>query len=269
MIQVMSPFANALSQMPAGGGVNAGPGFYLDRIDQSWDAIVHRLAVLAGHVEFLAENPAARDLRVYITPSYLSIRKTQTVQELLGRFIAPDLRFISERLRLVRVHLPRDDHEMHVCRGLNGCRGQDVTGTAGMAGTGACATAFPHVCAGRNQCKHQGACGFTPDPAGQPDLQNHPGQNRDKTDSACGSPILPSTENTYGANTPPEDGRGGLAEIYRSRQHGGEGGEGRVWNFARILFEKKMQAAKQPYGPSGGFPGWSPDSDESDGKPHA
>jgi hypothetical protein len=265
----MSPFANALAQLPAGGGFNAGPGFYLDRIDQSWDAIAERLTALAGHIEFLAEAPQARALHVYITPSYLSIKQTQTVRDLLGRFIAPDLRFIAERLRLVRVHQPRADCEMHVCRGLNMCRGQDITGTVGMAGMGACATAYPHACAGQNECKHQGGCGFTPDPGNRPDLQSHPGQNQDKTDSACGSPILPSMENTIGPNTPPLDGRGGLPEIYGSRAQGGGGGEGRVWNFARILFEKKMQASRTAYGPCGDFPGWSPDTPESDDKPKA
>lgn len=49
--------------------------------------------------------------------------------------------------------------EVHVCRGLNSCKGQDASGKAACAGQGVCATAKAHTCAGQNACKGQGGCG--------------------------------------------------------------------------------------------------------------
>jgi hypothetical protein len=60
--------------------------------------------------------------------------------------------------------------EIHVCRGLNSCKGQgidwDFDGDGKLdvnacAGQGACATAKHVSCNGENDCKGQGGCGNT------------------------------------------------------------------------------------------------------------
>jgi hypothetical protein len=60
--------------------------------------------------------------------------------------------------------------EIHVCRGLNSCKGQGVDWdfdgdgkleTNACAGGGACATAKHVSCNGENDCKGQGGCGNT------------------------------------------------------------------------------------------------------------
>jgi hypothetical protein len=67
----------------------------------------------------------------------------------------------------------------HVCRGLNTCRGKDVTQRNQCAGTGTCATAAYHTCKGHNQCRGQGGCG---------DL---PGGNECRGWGACDVPLKP------------------------------------------------------------------------------
>jgi hypothetical protein len=52
--------------------------------------------------------------------------------------------------------------ELHVCRGLNSCKGQGKDGKNACAGQGTCATAKAHDCGGMNECKGQGACGEKP-----------------------------------------------------------------------------------------------------------
>jgi hypothetical protein len=49
--------------------------------------------------------------------------------------------------------------EIHVCRGLNSCKGQGADGKNACAGQGNCATAKAHTCGGSNECKGQGGCG--------------------------------------------------------------------------------------------------------------
>lgn len=52
--------------------------------------------------------------------------------------------------------------EVHVCRGLNTCRGRGLGGENSCAGQGDCATpAAHHDCGGSNECKGQGGCGET------------------------------------------------------------------------------------------------------------
>jgi hypothetical protein len=59
------------------------------------------------------------------------------------------------------------EKEVHVCRGLNGCKGKGACKTAdngckgknACAGKGGCASAKAHKCAGSNDCKGQGGCG--------------------------------------------------------------------------------------------------------------
>jgi hypothetical protein len=52
--------------------------------------------------------------------------------------------------------------EVHVCRGLNTCRGRGLGGENSCAGQGDCATpAAHHDCGGSNECKGLGGCGET------------------------------------------------------------------------------------------------------------
>ena len=68
--------------------------------------------------------------------------------------------------------------EVHVCRGLNSCKGQSADGKNTCAGTGICATAVAHTCAGDNACKGQGGCGAMP------------GENDCKTKGKCAVPLM-------------------------------------------------------------------------------
>ena len=49
--------------------------------------------------------------------------------------------------------------EVHLCRGLNECKGQGKGGANACRGQGACATAKEHTCGGQNECKGLGGCG--------------------------------------------------------------------------------------------------------------
>ena len=51
--------------------------------------------------------------------------------------------------------------DVHVCRGLNTCRGKDKKHDNTCAGRGTCATAETHACNGQNACKGQGGCDST------------------------------------------------------------------------------------------------------------
>lgn len=79
--------------------------------------------------------------------------------------------------------------ELHVCRGLNACKGQgtavDLDGDGkpdpnACAGQGACATAKHITCGGENECKGQGGCGATP------------GENDCKGQGHCHVPLMDS-----------------------------------------------------------------------------
>jgi len=67
----------------------------------------------------------------------------------------------------------------HICRGLNTCRGKDVTRRNSCAGTGTCATARYHPCKGHNDCRGQGGCG------------DAPGLNECRGWGACDVPLKP------------------------------------------------------------------------------
>jgi hypothetical protein len=67
----------------------------------------------------------------------------------------------------------------HICRGLNTCRGKDVTARNQCAGTGTCATARYHPCKGHNDCRGQGGCGDVP------------GLNECRGWGACDVPLKP------------------------------------------------------------------------------
>ena len=49
--------------------------------------------------------------------------------------------------------------DVHLCRGLNDCKGKGKGGDNACRGQGACATAKEHTCGGKNDCKLRGGCG--------------------------------------------------------------------------------------------------------------
>jgi len=49
--------------------------------------------------------------------------------------------------------------DVHLCRGLNDCKGQGKDGKNDCRGQGTCATAKEHSCATQNDCKGLGGCG--------------------------------------------------------------------------------------------------------------
>lgn len=51
--------------------------------------------------------------------------------------------------------------DVHLCRGLNDCKGQGKGGENACRGQGACATAKESSCGGQNECKGLGGCGDT------------------------------------------------------------------------------------------------------------
>ncbi len=62
--------------------------------------------------------------------------------------------------------------EVHLCRGLNNCKGQGKDGKNSCRGQGTCATAREHTCGGQNDCKGLGGCG---DDAGANDCKGKGG----------------------------------------------------------------------------------------------
>ena len=74
--------------------------------------------------------------------------------------------------------------EMHLCRGLNECKGQGKDGMNECRGQGTCATAKEHSCGGQNECKGLGGCG---DSAGKNDCKGQGG---------CKVPLMESAWDT-------------------------------------------------------------------------
>jgi hypothetical protein len=74
--------------------------------------------------------------------------------------------------------------EVHLCRGLNDCKGQGKNGQNDCRGQGACATAKEHSCGGQNDCKGLGGCGETV------------GANECKTHGGCHVPLMESAWET-------------------------------------------------------------------------
>ncbi|MEU9113766.1 hypothetical protein AB0D04_18785 [Streptomyces sp. NPDC048483] len=114
--------------------------------------------------------------------------------------------------------------ELHVCMGLNSCKGHGVNGTGDMAGMGECATVF-HVCHGDNECRGQGGCGYS----GSDAEQAKPGNQECRWNGSCASPV--------------NEGRVHAAGPYRGTS---------VWKRARKIFEERMYTAGRPFGPSPG-----------------
>lgn len=67
--------------------------------------------------------------------------------------------------------------DLHVCRGLNTCKGKGADKKNECAGQGACATAKKHTCSGENACRGQGGCGA------------RPGENECKGMGGCAVPL--------------------------------------------------------------------------------
>jgi hypothetical protein len=70
--------------------------------------------------------------------------------------------------------------EVHLCRGLNECKGQGKSADNSCRGQGTCATAKEHSCGGQNECKGLGGCGETA------------GANECKTHGGCHVPLMES-----------------------------------------------------------------------------
>jgi hypothetical protein len=113
--------------------------------------------------------------------------------------------------------------ELHVCMGLNSCKGHDRLGTNNCAGTGMCATAERHNCQTLNNCRGQGGCGLY----GDIEAQSNPGNNECAWQGSCAVPIQAERFRTLG----PERGKS-------------------VWLQARKLFEERMKKAHRNVGPS-------------------
>lgn len=123
--------------------------------------------------------------------------------------------------------------ELHVCMGLNCCKGHDRFGTNNCAGQGDCAT-VAHSCHTMNECRSQGGCGLF----GSAEEQEHPGENDCAWRGSCASPI----------------------EAERLHIEGKEGVKGQsVWLHARKLFEARMDIAGREIGKprfENGPPSW-------------
>jgi hypothetical protein len=117
---------------------------------------------------------------------------------------------------------PNVPPELHVCMGLNACKGHDVDRSAPMAGMGKCAT-VQHVCHGDNECRGQGACGY----AGDDYEQSKPGDQSCRQNGSCASPINES-------------------RVFSAGPYKGKS----VWKLARKIFEARMYDAGVPFGPS-------------------
>jgi hypothetical protein len=74
--------------------------------------------------------------------------------------------------------------EVHLCRGLNECKGQGKDGKNECRGQGSCATAKEHSCGGENECKGLGGCGESV------------GKNDCKGKGGCHVPLMDSAWDT-------------------------------------------------------------------------
>jgi hypothetical protein len=73
--------------------------------------------------------------------------------------------------------------DRHLCRGLNECKGQGISGKNDCRGQGDCAT-LKHNCGGQNDCKGQGGCGA------------EAGANSCKGQGGCHVPLMDSAWET-------------------------------------------------------------------------
>jgi len=68
--------------------------------------------------------------------------------------------------------------DIHLCRGLNDCKGLGKDAKNDCRGQGTCATAKEHTCGGQNECKGLGGCG------------DDVGANDCKTKGGCHVPLM-------------------------------------------------------------------------------
>jgi len=131
-------------------------------------------------------------------------------------------------------HIIQTVQELHVCMGLNSCKGNGYGGTNNCAGQGDCST-IVHPCHTLNECKGQGGCGLF----GTTEEFCFPSQNECRYQGSCGAPILASRFIMQGPNK-------GFS----------------VWQLARQRFEEQRAEleppvgpfpASQPYGPTNAF----------------
>lgn len=113
--------------------------------------------------------------------------------------------------------------ELHVCMGLNCCKGHDRFGTNDCAGTGDCAT-VRHSCHTMNNCRSQGGCGLF----GSAEEQNEPGVNDCAWRGSCASPIEAERIHLQGNKVKIGDQE---IEVFKFS----------VWKHARLLFENRMK----------------------------
>lgn len=113
--------------------------------------------------------------------------------------------------------------ELHICMGLNACKGHDRYGTNECAGMGFCATAAQHNCHTLNNCRFQGGCGLY----GDGEEQSNPGNNNCAGQGSCAVPVQAERYSTQGKNK----GKS-------------------VWVLARKLFEERMKQANRNFGAS-------------------
>ncbi|GAA1905095.1 hypothetical protein [Streptantibioticus ferralitis] len=114
--------------------------------------------------------------------------------------------------------------DLHVCMGLNACKGHGHGGTGLMAGMGECATVW-HICHGANECRGQGGCGYS----GSDAEQAKPGDQTCRWNGSCASPINESRVHAAGP--------------YRGTS---------VWKRARQIFEHRMFESGIAFGPAPG-----------------
>lgn len=136
----------------------------------------------------------------------------------------PDVHEAGTPAAVRKSDYPGSPFELHVCMGLNACKGHDKNATAPMAGMGECAT-LQHSCHENNNCRNQGACGY----AGDEVEQMNPGNQSCYQHGSCGSPINVSRVSSMG----PNKGKS-------------------VWKLARQIFETRMYDAGVPFGPAPG-----------------
>ena len=74
---------------------------------------------------------------------------------------------------------PKAVADVHLCRGLNDCKGKGNGGDNACRGQGSCATVKEHACGGKNECKGLGGCGETA------------GENTCKEQGGCHVPLMP------------------------------------------------------------------------------
>lgn len=249
MVYVLGSNASVLTQLWTGhpDAKTTGPSFTIPTLTRTgvspkkkvaWTRMIESFQGLAARALALSKMPDAS--QTVVTGSSSS----ETVADYLTGTVNPMLCFFGYRLDMVLAN-PQEGPppEVHTCRGLNSCAGKGYGGSGTQPGDGACATADPHVCAGQNVCANQSGCG-SPGPyvvqPGNPNyvqeqahIQDHPSENSCKLIGACGSPILPGTNNTWGANTPPSWNKGGVQAVYDAYQ-------GDVWSFARGLLSKRI-----------------------------